>query len=308
MNHSRERIEIKKTGEFRGHRSAIYTLSPSYRAGYLLSAGSEGVVAEWNLKTQEATGLAQTASAIFSMCLIPDRNLLALGQQDGGISFVDFTGEQPVIGKNAHDKSVFDLQVFPGGKYLLASGQGGFLSVWNLETLTCEHKVQVSPKSIRTLHIDAEKRRIFAGSSDHQIRLLDFDLKVQKTWEAGNLSIFRVKSPEGDHRIFSIGRDAHIRTWMEENSEFQPIQAIPAHMYAINDLVFHPGGRWFFTGSMDKSIKIWRKSNLELLKVIDFERHACHRNGVNRLLWHEDRLYSTGDDRLIMEWEISRKP
>jgi WD40 repeat protein len=57
------------------------------------------------------------------------------------------------------------------------------------------------------------------------------------------------------------------------------------HIYTINEVVLSPNGELFATASRDKTIKIWQRTDLKLLKVIDAKRHGGHVNSVNKLIW-----------------------
>ena len=281
---------------------AVYTLAPGTKKGHLLSGAGDGIVAQWNLETEEATGLARFEKPVFCLANVPDRQLLVAGTQDGGLHFIDLQSKTPVKSIQAHQKSVFDCCVDSAGKYLFASAADGTVSSWDLSSLEQKGLKKISDQSIRTITFSPDQRYLVAGASDNSIRILSKDLQELKKWKAHNLSVFRLKF-DRDNRLISVGRDAQINLW-DYGNDMQHLHHIPAHMYSINDLVVHPEKPYCFTGSMDKSIKIWDLRTMELMKVIDYDRHGAHRYGVNRLLWLEDSLFSCGDDKLVMRWQI----
>lgn len=294
---------VQKLREYTGHTAAIYNLSRSLQPGHFISCGSEGIVAEWNLETGEGKAIARVPAPIFSLCLVPDRNLLLLGLQMGDLVFVNLGLEQPIRRVQLHKKSIFDLLPLPDGQHVLASGEDGAVSVWNLDRMDHLHYQQVSQRSIRTMTLDATTHRLYLGASDLAIRELDLGLNLLRAWKAHTHSIFRLLVGE-DGKLYSTGRDAWIRRWdVLQDGRPTELQAVPAHNYAVNDLVVGPDGL-LYSGSMDKSIKVWNPANLELLKVINFEKHQCHWNGVNRLLWLDGTLLSCSDDRKVMAWKV----
>lgn len=297
------RPTLTKIGNFHGHRDCIYTLSPSIHSGKLLSAGSEGIIAEWDIASQEAIGFARTDSPIYSLLLLPENGLLLAGTNKGELLFLNMEDGSILKRVQAHSKGIFDLKLFPNGKTLLASGGEGALSVWNLDTLSLEHLTQVAPKSIRTLCFAPDGKSVYVGSSDQMIRRFNLNLKLTHEWTAHEFSIFRLLfSPDGQ-QLISGSRDAQINVWNVQEDHSRHLN-VAAHLYAINDLLLHPELPLMFSGSMDKSIKIWDTTDWKLLRVIDHQRHQNHRNGINRLLWHEGHLFSCGDDRMVMQWKL----
>jgi centriolar protein POC1 len=294
-------MKAHKIREYTGHKQPIYSLSPSYRAGHFLSCGSEGIVAEWAIDQEEGKAIVTAPSAVFSICVIPERKMVLLGLQTGDVVFADLEHGEVLRRVQLHKKSVFDLLPFPDGQHVLASSEDGAISVWNLDRLDHIHYQRISTKSVRTLTIDAENTRFFAGSSDNSIRCFDLGLNLKFEWLAHTLSVFRLLLGK-DGSLYSTGRDAHINHWDVRSSSPACLQSVPAHNYAVNDLVHDENGR-IYSGSMDKTIKVWTP-DLELQKVVSFDKHQNHWNGVNRLLWLEGGLISCSDDRKIMRWAI----
>jgi WD40 repeat protein len=88
------------------------------------------------------------------------------------------------------------------------------------------------------------------------------------------------------------------------NNNFEELPTQAAHLFTVNDIAYHPNGKFFATASRDKTIRIWDAVSFVLLKVIDSIRNAGHLKSVNRLLWVDDVLISCSDDRSIIAWEV----
>ena len=123
-------------------------------------------------------------------------------------------------------------------------------------------------------------------------------------FDAHQLSANCVAYHPNGKQLLSGGRDAHLNSW--DASTYQLIKSIPAHNYAIYDIVFSPDNKYFATASRDKTIKIWNAEDAGLLMRINKEKYDGHSNSVNKLLWckYNNYLVSTGDDRIIMVWEV----
>lgn len=297
------KMKVQKRLEYLGHKASIFSMCASLKPKHFISCGSEGIVAEWNIETGEGKAILEAPSSVFSICLVPSHNLILLGLQNGEMVFVD-TAKNTVIKRvQLHKKSIFEIVLLPDGDHVIASAEDGALSLWDLTRRDHIHFQLISKKSVRTLVVDGPNNRIFAGSSDNSIREIDLGLSLKREWKAHKLSVFRLLLQ--GNVLFSTGRDAHISRWELDAQPAKMTDSVPAHNYAINDLVFNQDQSLMFSGSMDKSIKVWDPKDLKLLKVVNFEKDLCHWNGVNRLLWLENTLLSCSDDRKIMRWEFS---
>jgi WD40 repeat protein len=114
-----------------------------------------------------------------------------------------------------------------------------------------------------------------------------------------------VYTPPGN-RLLSSSRDAHIKSW-DALDHYKLDQSVVAHMFAINSISVSPDHRFFVSGSMDKSIKVWELDSMKLLKVIDKSRHAGHATSVNKVLWTDfnNQVLSASDDKKISIWDLN---
>lgn len=261
------------------------------------------LVVEWELGKPDGVSVLLADAAIYSILHIPEHEMLVVGLSHGGIQFFDLHNRYVAKAVKFHKDGIFDIQLTPDKQSVMISSADGAISRWDLKTLEHTHWQQLSTKSVRTMTYSPDGEHLLVGSSDNSIRILDKDLKQVKQLEKHYLSVFRIAFSPDNGMLYSVGRDAHLRIW-DPKRDYEEVEAIPAHMYAINDLIFLPNNL-MATGSMDKSIKIWDQNTFELTSVVRPEQGGCHKNGVNRLVRIGDKLLSCGDDKLIMEWTVT---
>jgi WD40 repeat protein len=160
--------------------------------------------------------------------------------------------------------------------------------------------IKASSKSVRSFCLLSEDR-VAVGYSDGFIRVFDADFQLAQTFHAHDSSVFSLQSRGGE--LYSAGKDARIKRW---STDFQLLNEVIGHIYAIHDLQFSPDGKWFATASMDKTVKVWESDTLTLRKVLDASRHGGHKNSVNKLIWSsfDDLLVSASDDKNLSIWKI----
>lgn len=295
---------------FTGHRAAVYALARGRGAGHFLSAGGDGWIAEWNLEEPD-TGrvIASTEGRIFSLCIIPEQQLLVAGNMEGGLNWIHLDAPENNRNIQHHHKGVFDL--LPLGDSLLSAGGDGLLTRWDARQARAEESVQLSKQALRTIAYSEMRRELAVGASDNHLYFLDSDTLEWKgvLHNAHENSVFTLAYSPDQKYLLSGGRDAWLKVWNLSEGDFSlpalseksPAQA--AHLFTVNHITFSPDGALVATASRDKTIKIWDAESFELLKVLDTIRHGGHINSVNRLLWLEDALISASDDKSLMVWK-----
>lgn len=290
-----------------GHRGAIFQLTAGPSPNTFLSAAGDGWIVQWDEDDPDPGKLvAKADSQLFSLCQIRDSALLAAGDMNGGIHWIDL--DTPDNNKDIahHKKGTFVLRQID--EHLYSLGGDGIITKWAIPQKRPLESYQLSHQSLRCLAYHAQRQCLAIGSSDHNIYLLDVkSLEIQQViHNAHENSVFSLAfSPDGQH-LFSGSRDAHLKVWdLDHGPECISKQA--AHLYTINSIAFHPKGHLFATASRDKHLKIWDASSLQLLKVIEPMRDDGHVNSVNDLYWssYKNYLISCGDDRMIKIWDVA---
>jgi WD40 repeat protein len=240
------------------------------------------------------------------MALANQGTQLLVAQNFEGIHLLDLATKQQLATKALGNVAIFDLLIAENQILVaLANGQVIKLAYPQLEII---HQARHTEQSARRFAQHPSLPGLGAVAySDGVIRLLETNtLKIVEELQGHTNSVFAVQFSADGKYLLSAGRDAKLKVW-DTHDNFRLVQDIPAHLFAINDIYFHPFKPLFATCSMDKSVKVWSAETFKLLKVIDKSRHAGHGNSVNRLLWTttDELLISTGDDRNIHLWKLS---
>ncbi|KAK1433794.1 hypothetical protein QVD17_10711 [Tagetes erecta] len=128
----------------------------------------------------------------------------------------------------------------------------------------------------------------------------------KSTWVHHNDTVSALAVSGDGLVLYSVSWDRTLKIW--RTTDLKCLESVAnAHDDAINAVALSSHGD-VYTGSTDKKIKIWRKSN-----SIEGKKHYLvttlekHRSGINALALstNENVLYSGASDRLIMVWEKS---
>ncbi|KFK34447.1 hypothetical protein AALP_AA5G146400 [Arabis alpina] len=193
---------------------------------------------------------------------------------------------KPLAVLTAHVGSVSSLALC--GEFLLSASQGKDIIVWQQPDLKIFAKFGQGDGSVKALvsvgskvftaHQDSRIRvwKVSRRSSENAFRLVD-TLPTTKDY----LGKFMKQSN------YVQTRRNHKRLWIE-------------HADSISCLAVHAG--IIYSGSWDKTLKVWRLSDLKCLESI-----KAHDDAINGLVAGEGRVYSASADGKVKIWGREKK-
>ena len=297
-------MEIQRIDTFSGHKAPIYSLEEGREPHFIYSAGSDGWVVEWNLQKPDlGKVLAHIEGSVYCLKLDRSTNIFWVGQNFEGIHGVQVNDQSRVFSIAMPKKAIFDICFWDNQVWV--AHDHGLISVIDRESQQIIKHIKSGDKSARKFCLIGQDK-IAIGFSDGFIRVFNTNFELEFAWLAHELSVFSMIYEDSSHSLLTVGRDAKIKRWLLVGENTRLVQEVPAHIYAIHDVVVSPDEQFFASASMDKTIKIWRANDLTLLKVIDAPRYGSHKNSVNKLLWSsfQDYLVSASDDKNISIWKI----
>jgi len=302
-------IKVTKVAQLRGHKAAIFVFANADDPKHFLTGAGDGWIVQWNLNELENGKLiAKVPRNIFSLCNLPNQQLIVVGNMDGGVHWVDLQDPEKTKNIAHHQKGVFDIQLIHNRIYTL--GGEGMITRWSVEERRTLESFHITNQSLRSMSYNEARNEIAIGASDNNIYILDAkSLSIEHMIrQAHENSVFTVQYSLDGNYLLSGGRDALLKVWAIER-DFELVSDQAAHLFTINDIAFHPEAHLFATASRDKTIKIWDAENFKLLKVIETIKNGGHINSVNKLYWssYNNYLLSCSDDQSIIVWEINSR-
>ncbi len=300
------KIEATKKYTFSGHQGPVYTITPGVNPGEILSGSSDQRLGSWNLKTGEAGDFsAHMPTHIIALISIPSSKIIVAGTSGGTVHFLDPVNKKEVKAEKYFDSQVFDMALSTKHNILFVSSGDGRLILSDLNSFEKLKTLQLSNEKVRNIAVHPNEDSVAIATSNGHVHIFSLPL-MQEThnWLAHDLAANCVCwSPDGKY-LLSGGRDAHLKAWNPAKN-FELIEDIAGHNYALYSITFSPDGKLFATASRDKTVKVWNAETRQLLLRINKEKQEGHINSVNKVIWTEEGLVSTGDDRAIILWELS---
>jgi WD40 repeat protein len=263
-------------------------------------------VAEWNIHTAETQAFGiRTDATIYSLLNIDQKTLL-IGTNHGSIHVIDLATKREVRHLKLHDQGIFHMVYVPNLHRVYAASADGSVSVWEADEWSLLWHLELNHGKVRRIALTTDGGRAAFACGDGSVKVIETrDNKLLYSIEAheGGASAAAFLA-NGD--LITGGKDAHLKRWNQAYS-YGLIKSIPAHNYAIYDIVVHPSGRWLATASRDKTVKIWEPELEGKPLRLDRKAHGGHLYSVNGLLYlpDEDLLASVSDDRTVGLWKVS---
>lgn len=297
-------VSVEKLLQLNGHTGAVYAVTPTDAPGQVFTAGSDGIIARWDIRGGVSPGaLARVPGPVFSLYFHARTHTLWVGREDGGLHVIDTLNRtERKLFKN-HEKGVFSIVA--SGDVVYSTGGDGTVALMDVNTLATLRVAKLSGQKLRGLCTDAQAGRVYTASADGMLREFSADLQtLYREWHAHADAANAVALLPGG-KLVSGGRDARLKIWNPADVP-EPEQSIDAHNYAVYRIRVFAEQGVFMTASRDKTLKIWDLDTRTVLSRISRVTLGGHRNSVNDFVFFAEtgELVSVSDDGAVMVWMV----
>lgn len=242
-----------------GHTGAVTgaTFLPDGR--WLLTAGADKTIRQWNLLTGKSTRqYAGATAAITSLALSAD-----------GRRLVAATGTNQVLGwpvkadattntistdlSIAHPVPVADVSLTGTGSTIATAGADNQLRLWHASSGKLLERLTGHSAPLTRVALTADGKRVLSGGNDRNV--IRWTPSVTSAWLAHKSPIRSVAfTPEGKHLV-SGGDDKRVARWMVPQG--QPANEYTGATAVVRSLAISGDGRLLVSGGDDKVARVW---------------------------------------------------
>jgi WD40 repeat protein len=160
------------------------------------------------------------------------------------------------------------VAVTTNGTHVVTAGDDGKIKLWNTGTGANDRTLEGGDKPLHALAVSKNGVLLAAGGADQSVRVFTLaDGKLLAQIKAPGVVRSLTFAPNSQALAAACGSDAAgvIQAW---NVVFNPGQPVPAEFGkpvatyegagAVADVAFASTGNTFYSGSMDKAIKVWK--------------------------------------------------
>ncbi|MGB3639309.1 MAG: serine/threonine-protein kinase [Rivularia sp. (in: cyanobacteria)] len=231
--------------------------------GLIIAAGdSANNIQLWDVNSRSKIGLLKEYTSFLAgvncLSFSPDSKYLASAGSDETVRLWNVSTGQEIRTLKGHKQSVSSVSISPNGQIIASGSADRTVIIWNLSTGKILHKLHHHGMfaGVNSVAFSPDGNIIATGNDDDTI----------KFWKASTgEEIYFLEHHNGGVRCvtFSVNGEiiasSSVRTiklW-DINTQ-QEICTLSGHSAKVNSLVFSPDGKTLFSGSDDKSIKIWQ--------------------------------------------------
>ena len=290
-----EMSHLITTHTLQGHQGAVYDVHWSMAHQAWFSAGGDGIVAQWEEGQTDGTARLQMDGACYSVASW--KGGIVAGNANGNVALwnPDRTVHLP-----QHPSPVFSLYERADGVLLVGDG-AGTIRAWTLngDKPTLAWTCQTPHGKVRHMAPHPNGTLVAWGAGGWSI--VD-DQGQNGMWhQAHEGSCYWALWHKEKQAVLSGGQDGHLSVQAAVDLSL----SIPIHQSAVYRGVVHGGH--LLTASRDKSVKMWRITDLEPAGRAE----RLHARSINAMVVggaNLDQLATAGDDRLLKLHHVDPNP
>lgn len=158
--------------ELIGHSSTITLLATSLTGELAASAGRDGMLRLWNFTSGGLLRTIPFTSALTSLCMHPNEQVLVGGGSSGEITIWNLSTGRVLEMLSGHRKAVTGLVISPQGDRLYSADSGGTILIWDLQAFI---EIRLAAEHSRPgAAVELQGRLKDAGATSAEKRWIEF--------------------------------------------------------------------------------------------------------------------------------------
>lgn len=289
----------------KGHRDAINSLVSHPEFDVVCSASEDAMIRVWDY---EEGVFQQTlkghTGAVRDLDFEPKGKMLASCSNDLTIKLWDFSTYTCVKTLHGHEHTVSCVKFTPNGDFLISSSRDKTIKIWETATGYCVKTIEAHDKWVRKIAVSEDGSLLLSCSSDQTVKA--WDIKTGKNISVmrdhSNAVECIAFAPMTANKFLEDsmnGKDLHEKEKMLKEAANKPqddknnkpglyyasgsrdkvikicetatgrcITTLVGHDNWVRGLAFHPSGRYLFSCSDDRSIRVWDLQELRQIRLI----------------------------------------
>jgi WD40 repeat protein len=263
--------------DFTGHSAPVFSVAWHPDGRRIATAGSVGrqhAVKVWDASDGRvhfkiSGGPGTSAGPYQVLAFSPNGHYLVTGQLEGAVEVWDArTGQR--VGKLAtHDREIRGVVFSRDGRRLASASGDGKVTLWEATRLGEKQEAR-PPLQARVpgpgvnVAFSPDGRRLATGGEGNTVKIWDVEKggELLTTLRGHSKEVYAVAfSPNDEGRwVASGGEDSKVKIWDSRSGEL--VLTFHGHTGLVSSLAFSPDGKRLYSGSRDKTVKVWDLTQL----------------------------------------------
>ncbi|KAI9595716.1 WD40-repeat-containing domain protein [Syncephalis fuscata] len=219
--------------------------------------------------------------AVWSIAMRPDKKGIVSGSADKTVKFWDFD-RTPLEDGPARvtltlmrtlkmSDDVLCVRYSPDQRLVAVALLDATVKVFYHDTLKFFLSLYGHKLPVLSMDISSDSNLLVTCSADKNVKLWGLDFgDCHKSIFAHQESIMRVQFVHGTHYFFTAGKDHVVKYW--DGDKFENIMQLEGHHGEVWSLAIAKHGAFICSGSQDRSIRVWTRTDEQLFLEEERER------------------------------------
>lgn len=287
-------IDKKPLRIWNAHPDAVHSLAFSRDGQCLVSGSDTGEVTVWNPATAEKKrSLSGHLFGVHAIAFAPDGARMLTGGFDSYLKLWDASTGTELT--NVMRRWVTAAAFSPDGNSVAIGSPQGRATVFRIPAFS---PPIAYPQKANVVSVAARPGGYVTGDTAGIVRVWDFGKsEPTATWQAASAEVRGLAvSPDGSTVAIGCGSEVVL-----SDATGHTLHRLPGHSGTVTAIVFDPTGKFFASGSTDKTIRVWDATTRESVTVL-----TGHTDTIETLTFDPagTRLVSGSDDFTLRIWTV----